>query len=278
MEPRIQYASTSDGVSIAYWSIGEGLPIVNPPPALPWSHIEREWQIPEWRHFYEHLSENYRVIRYDSRGSGLSSRLPTEYSLDTHLLDLEAVVDRLDLQQLALFGIFSNVPVIIAYAVRHPERVSHLISWCGVANGGDLKRPQHMTDHLETLISVDYELFTETLAHTIFGWSEGEAAHRFAQYMQAGLTPEQARLCWGANDKMDVKDLLSKVTQPTLVMHRRDFPLLNIETSKQLAAGIPDSRLRLFDGTGIRPKFADKLRNHGVILPDAMFDPTNRYE
>ncbi len=257
MEPRIQYASTSDGVSIAYWSIGEGMPIVNPPPALPWSHIEHEWQIPEWRHFYEHLSENYRVIRYDSRGAGLSSRMPAAYSLDTHLLDLEAVVDRLDLQQFAMLGVYYNVPLIIAYAVRHPERVSHLISWCGIASGEDLDRPQHMTEHLERLINVDYELFTETLAHTIFGWSAGDAAHRFAQYMQASLTAEQAQQCWGADGKMDVSELLPKVSQPTLVMHRRDFPMLNIETSKQLAAGIRDSRLRMFEGSSLSPYMGD---------------------
>ena len=257
MEPRIQYASTSDGVSIAYWSIGEGLPIVNPPPAMPWSHIELEWQIPEWRHFYEHLADNYRVIRYDSRGAGLSSRQPYEYSLETHLLDLEAVVDRLGLDTFALFGVFFNVPVVIEYAARHPERVSHIMSWCGIASGADVSRPAHVTEHLEKLLTLDYELFTETLAHTFFGWSEGEAAHRFAVYMRDSLTPEQAQSCWGTNATFDVTARLPTITQPTLVMHRRDFPMLDIESSKRMAASIPDARLRVFDGSSLSPYMGD---------------------
>jgi pimeloyl-ACP methyl ester carboxylesterase len=178
MEPRIQYATTSDGISIACWSIGEGPPLVNPPPALPWSHIELEWQIPEWRHWYEHLLETYRIVRYDNRGSGLSTRGITGSSLETHIRDLEAVVDRLGLERFAIFGMYFNAPIAIAYAVRHPERVSHLILFCGLANVDEAQRSAGTLEALERLREIDYELFTETLAHTVFGWSEGDAAHR----------------------------------------------------------------------------------------------------
>lgn len=257
MEPRIQYATTSDGFSIACWSIGEGLPIVNPPPALPWSHIELEWQIPEWRHWYEHLMETYQIVRYDNRGSGLSTRAITDSSLETHIRDLEAVVDRLGLEKFALFGMYFNAPIAIAYAVRHPERVSHLILFCALAKVSDAERDPATQEALERLRTLDYELFTETLAHTAFGWSEGDAAHRVAVYMRESLSAESASTCWESNQNTDVTDLLAKVTQPTLVLHRRDFPMLSVEVAKNLAASIPNARLKILEGASLSPYMGD---------------------
>lgn len=257
MEPRIQYATTSDGVSIALWSIGEGLPIVNPPPALPWSHIELEWQIPEWRHWYEHLQETYQIVRYDNRGSGLSTRNVSDFSLESHLRDLEAVVDRLGLEKFAIFGMYTNAPVAIAYAVRHPERVSHLILFCAMARAADSHASPGTEEALAHLRDIDYELFTETLAHTVFGWSEGDAAHRVAVYMRESLSHDAARTCWESNQQMDVTDLLPQITQPTLVLHRREFPLLDLEVAKNLASTIPNARLKVLEGSSLSPYMGD---------------------
>jgi len=103
MEPRIQYAKTSDGVSIAYWTLGEGPALISIMPP-PFSHIQLEWEWPLARRAWEMLARKRKVVRYDGRGSGLSSRDVTDFSLDKHLLDLEAVVDRLGLEKLALLG------------------------------------------------------------------------------------------------------------------------------------------------------------------------------
>ncbi|MDO8616967.1 MAG: hypothetical protein Q7T33_14745 [Dehalococcoidia bacterium] len=73
MEPRIQYAKTSDGVNIAFWTMGEGMPLIHMPP-IPWSHLQAEWRNPEYRRWFEHLARGKQFIRYDSRGSGLSDR------------------------------------------------------------------------------------------------------------------------------------------------------------------------------------------------------------
>ena len=257
MDPRIQYATTSDGISIALWSIGEGLAIVNPPPAMPWSHIELEWQIPEWRHWYEHLTEHFQIVRYDNRGSGLSTRDVKEVSLETHVRDLEAVVDRLGLEKFALFGLYFNAPIAIAYAVKHPERVSHLILFCALAKVSDAERASGAQEALDRLRSIDYEIFTETLAHTVFGWSEGDAAHRVAVYMRESLTAEQASACWDSSQEIDVTDLLPLVTQPTLVLHRRDFPMLSVEVAKNLASKIPNARMTILDGASLSPYMGD---------------------
>ena len=89
MEPRIQYAKTSDGVSIAFWTLGQG-PALIQMPSPPFSHIQLEWQLPDARRSYEHLSQRRQLIRFDWRGSGLSDREITDFSLDALVLDVEA--------------------------------------------------------------------------------------------------------------------------------------------------------------------------------------------
>ncbi len=189
MEPRIQYATATDGVSIAFWMLGEGMSFVHISP-LPFSHIEMEWHIPELRRWHERLGENRRLIRYDTRGSGLSDRNITDFSLNAMVVDLEAVADRLDLGRFALLGYINSGPVAIAYAARHPERVSHLLLWCSSARPSLAASPQ--TEAVWRLIDTDWQLFTETLAHALGGWAGGSLPHRLASMMQESVTQESA--------------------------------------------------------------------------------------
>jgi class 3 adenylate cyclase/pimeloyl-ACP methyl ester carboxylesterase len=256
MEPRIQYATTSDGVSLAYWALGDGPALVNPPPASPWSHIQMEWQIPEWRHWYEHLVRDLKVVRYDNRGAGLSDRDIEDCSLETSVRDLEAVVDAAGVERFALLGIYYASTTAIAYAAKHPDRVSHLILWCGFARYDDAKATG-TNDVLRDLLDVDWTLFTETLSHSVFGWSQGAPAHRFAEYMRASATPEMVRKTWAANDGVDLTDLLPKIEAPTLLMHRRQFPFVKLETARDLAARIPNAELAIFEGDSVSPYLDD---------------------
>src|SRR5688572_3386299 len=101
MDPRIQYAQTSDGVSIAYWTLGEGTPVVLPP-VLVSSHLELEWQIPSRRAFYERLAQGMRVVHYDCRGMGMSQRDVIDFSVNAATKDLDAVVNRLGLERFSI--------------------------------------------------------------------------------------------------------------------------------------------------------------------------------
>ncbi len=127
-EPRIRYARTADGISIAFWTLGDGFPLVYLAGG-PWSHVEL-WNVPECRRWYERLARNRRLVRYAVRGTGLSDREVADFSLDALVRDAEAVVDQLGLERFALFGAADAGPVAIAYAARHPERVSQLVLWC----------------------------------------------------------------------------------------------------------------------------------------------------
>ena len=177
MEPRIQYTHTADGVSIAFWTLGEGTPLVHLPLLI--SHIQMEWQIAECRRWYESLAQNRKLVRYDVRGEGLSERNVTDFSLDALVLDVEAVVDRLGLEKFALLGPQHSGPLAIAYAARHPERVSHLLLWCTYARASDwLRSPQ--VQSFRALMGKDWAFYTEAMAHFLLGWSAGEPARRYA--------------------------------------------------------------------------------------------------
>jgi class 3 adenylate cyclase/pimeloyl-ACP methyl ester carboxylesterase len=247
---------TVDGVNVAFWDIGQGVPVVVPPPAMPWSHVELEWQVPEWRSFYEMLAARYRVIRYDQRGMGLSSG---EVPLDPQdvLVDLGAVMDKAGLESAVLFGVYYSAPTTIRFAAQHPERVSHLITWCGFSRSEEARQPG-VGDAIEALMDADYELFTETLAHSTFGWGSGEPAHNLALYMQRSMTHERMRGYWqqvGSN--LDVDEYLPLVKAKTLVLHRREFPFVTVDVAQKLAATIPNSRLVILEGASLSPWSGD---------------------
>ena len=252
-EPRIQYAQTSDGVSIAYWTLGDGTPLVHL--FLVLNHIQLEWEIEECRHWYERLAQNRRLVRYDVRGTGLSERNVTEQSLDAWVRDLEAVVDRLGLEQFALLGLMTSGPIAIAYAARHPERVSHLLLWCAYARGSDwLAVPQIRA--LRASFDADYTFYTEAAAHTLLGWSAGEPARRFADLIRAGASSSEMRAAHFALNKLDVTPSLSLVKSPTLVLHRRQF-VLGVDVATGLASRIPNARLVLLEGDSGAPYMGD---------------------
>jgi class 3 adenylate cyclase len=255
MEPRIQYAKTTDGVSIAFWTLGDGMPLVVMP-NVPFGHAQLEWQITEYREWYERLAQKRRIVRYDGRGFGLSDWDATDHSLDARVLDVEAVVANLGLKRFDLLAPLHSGPPGIAYAARHPEQVSHLVLWCAYAQPSDYARsPQVQT--LRLLVAQDWKLYTETVAHAVLGWSAGEPVRQMAALMQECVTPESAQASLGATVDFDVGPLLEQVKSPTLVMHRRQYPLMDVEVARRLASRIPNARLALLEGTSLGPFLGD---------------------
>jgi class 3 adenylate cyclase len=245
MEPRIQYAQTADGVSIAFWALGEGIPFVEMP-TIPVSHIQMEWQFLQWRRWYESLAQRRMVVRYDCRGAGLSDRDVSDFSLDAQVLDLEAVVERLGLERLALLSPIHSGPVAIAYAARHPERVSHLVLWHSWAVTHDAASPQLRA--LAQLRDTDWHVYSEAVAHTLLGWSEGEPAHRYAALMRECISQEMMKTALVAIGEFDATELLPQVQVPTLVLHRRQLSWLSVDIARGLASRIPNARLALLEG------------------------------
>jgi class 3 adenylate cyclase len=255
-EPRIQYAKTADGVSIAFWTLGGGLPLVCTP-LIP-SHAELEWHDPDFRSWFELLSKNRQLIHYDGRGAGLSDRNVTDFSLDALVSDIGAVADRLRLDQFALFSGFHFGPAAVAYSARYPERVSHLILWCTWGRTADFYRSPPV-QALGSLRDKDWGIYSETLAHAFSGFSGGDRARRIAALLRQSVVQDAVLAFVVAAQKFDVTALLPQVSSPTLVIHRREMGLVPVDLARQLASGIRDARLTLIDGESIFPFASDEV-------------------
>jgi len=255
MEPRVQYAQTEDGLSIAYWAMGEGPPLILLP-NIPLSHVELEVRIPEYRAWYESMIGFSRLVRYDNRGSGLSDRDVSDVSLEAHVRDLSAVADQFGGQPLVLVAPVRIGPVAITYAARWPERVSHLVFWCSYARGVDyFQSPLHQT--LKAMRDKDWETYIRTLAHVALGWEAGEPALRYAAYMRECVSQEVAGSIFDETETFDASDLLPQIKAATLVLHRRGVAFPPIELSRGLAAKIPGARFASLEGNSLAPFIGD---------------------
>jgi len=254
MDTPVEYVTTADGVRIAFARQGSGLPLVHMPP-MPLRHLQLEAQLPDDRRWLERLGRGRMLVRFDPRGHGLSDRGTPPARLDDLVADLVAVVERTATAPVALFAALNTAPAAIAYAVAHPERVSHLVLWCASVRAADGVAPQ-----LETLFGIadqDWELVTEAAAHVIRGWSGGAETRRYAAFLRECVTPDGLRALIAMTKETDVADLLPRVRTPTLVLHRRRTTWVDLERSRELASRIAGARLVVLEGEVIPPALGD---------------------
>lgn len=258
----VRFCETSDGVRLAWSRVGDGPPIVKTGNWL--NHIEYDWESPVWSHVLHWLARGRTLVRYDARGNGLSDWEVPEISFDAFVRDLEAVVDAAGLDRFALFGASQGCAFSIAYAVKHPERVSKLVLYGGFARGRHLRGSAIDIEQGEAML---------TLMRT--GWGQDNPAFRqvFTSLFVPGGTPEQMdwfnelqRKTTSAenavrlrlvSDRMDVVDLLPRIRVPTLILHCRDDAVQPFAEGRFLATHIPAARFVGLDG-----------RNHLILEDD----------
>jgi DNA-binding CsgD family transcriptional regulator/pimeloyl-ACP methyl ester carboxylesterase len=271
VEPRVRYAQTDDGVSIAFGSVGSGPPLVLLP-TIPFAYFQLEWEIPEYRTVFEALAQYVQLVQYDARGSGLSQREVRDVSFEAMLRDLEAVVRRANLERFALLGLFGGAPIALGYAAHHPEQVSHLVLWAAFADG-QVAQGDPQTQALLSLIERDWSLFTETAASAWMGWLPSEAARRVARAFRAGVTPEMARAMLDAARRTDVTALLQQVSAPTLVLHRAGMPL-DMQGPREVLANVRGAQLDLLPGDSASPYIGDWTSVVRDVLRFCLDDPS----
>ena len=253
MPPVIRYTTTADGVSIAFATMGEGVPVVFMPP-LPFSHLEAMWAAPGVEAWFGRLSHGAQVAVYDARGTGLSDRAAGEFSIEAMTADLDAVVGRLGWDEFVLCGFFNASAPAIAYAAGHPERVSDLVLWGGFARGADIY-PLPMTVDPAAAVA-QWPMLVDTAARTWTAGS-GDEARRTAEYFRACVEPVTAVRAFVAAREYDVRALLGEVRARTLVIQRRDAPSQRLEVARGLAAGIPEAQLQVLPGESASPFSGD---------------------
>lgn len=149
VQHQIHFCTASDGIRIAYAKVGEGPPLIK---AANWlNHLQYDWESPIWSHLLRQLAAEYYLIRYDERGNGLSDWEVEDISFEAFVRDLESVIEATGVNRFALLGISQGCAASIAYAVRHPERVSHLVLYGGYARGrrkrASQQRPSRLTPY-----------------------------------------------------------------------------------------------------------------------------------
>ncbi len=244
--PRISYARSADGVSLAFTVSGRGPALVFVP-WVPFSNLRLEWQNPLLNQIFEQLAQELTLVHYDGRGTGHSQRDVTDLSLEAMVSDLEAVVDRAGLAQVSLLGQYNSCPHAIAYAARHPERVNRMVLFGGSARGWDAMSAQQ-TQALLSLIEQDWDLFADTAAHQWMGWSAGETGRAVADGIRAAVTPRLARATMQAASAADVTELLPRVAARTLVLHPKDMTQIPVDVARSLAMDLPRGRLVVLEG------------------------------
>ncbi|MEA5055042.1 MAG: alpha/beta fold hydrolase [Propionicimonas sp.] len=243
----VRFTRAPDGVRIAYAVHGSGPPLLI---STCWvSQLLTDWESPVWRHFLRDLGRFATVVRFDERGHGLSDWEVTDYSHEARLADLVAVADDAGFDRFALMAMSQGGPIAVDYAVRFPERVTRLVFYDSYAVG------QRDT-------SPDALALSETLGQLVrVGWGRPEPTFRrvFTSLMIPEATEEQMRwlddlqkvaasaetvfVSRKEYNRADVTDLLSQVTQPTLVLHATGDQSVEFEEGRHLASGIPNATL-----------------------------------
>src|SRR5437867_2136714 len=244
MEPRIQYARTSDGVDIAFATAGDGPPLLVVPNG-PFSHVQATWET--YAHVYPPLAERFHLVWYDSRGSGLSDREAIDFSMDAMVRDAEAVVEGAELTGLAMVAYYDAVPIAVTYAAIHPEKVSCLVLADGWMKDSDWDHDSGVV--LRALRGGDWTVYSETYARLRLGFDNQEFAGQFAAYVRECVEPQAVLSAYSSQgiDAWDVSALLPRVTAHTLVVHNRKNRFLPVQVGQRLAARIPNARFQVVD-------------------------------
>ena len=248
MRPEIRFVTTSDGVRIAYRTIGVGRPLIF---VRGWvSHLEVMWQDASFRSFFECLAHARLVVQYDARGNGLSDRDVHDLSLEALLLDLEAVVDHLNLDAFDLYGQCFGGPIAIAYTAKHPQRVSSLILDGTYARGRDIARPERLT----AIVAMIRSLWPAA-AKVLDEWSAPEAGRdkKPRAFLGDAVSREVAAELYSLGFSVDVIDLLPLIQIPTLVIHRAGSRSIPFRLGRELASLIPSAQFVPLEGMAHNP-------------------------
>lgn len=252
MQPPTRFVNAADGVRIGYCMDGSGPPLLF---VRGWiSHIERMWALPGFRSFFEALAERFTVIRYDTRGQGVSERDVDVIDFDRLTLDVEALVDRLDLSDVILYGQTFGGPIAITYAARHPHRVSKLILDGTYASASfpddETKRTHEAFLHtLERMWPHSLSLLAQ-LTNPEPGDTPIDVRD---DYGAKALRPEMAARLYRLAANFDVSDRLGELHMPVLVLHRRRSRSIPFRSAREMASQLPSPTFVALEGSAHNP-------------------------
>jgi pimeloyl-ACP methyl ester carboxylesterase len=245
----IRFCTAPDGVRLAYSMHGRGPPLVRVATWL--THLELDWESPVWRHWLDRLGERHTVVRYDERGCGLSDAEVGEPSVETWVGDLEAVVDAAGLERFALLGVSQGAAIAVAYAARHPERISDLVLYGGYARGRRRRGQREQEEALVAAIRAGWTAEDPAFRHvfSMLFLPHGTPAQMawYDELLRTTTSADAAVRLFKARGAVDVAVTAPRVGARTLVIHARGDRVVPVEEGRLLATLIPDARLVVLD-------------------------------
>ena len=248
----ITFVRAADGVNLAIGTSGEGPVLLKTANWL--NHLEFDWESPIWSPLFSRLAERVRLVRYDGRGSGLADREVEDISFDGFLRDLDAVTATIQEQKFALLGLSQGVASAIAYAVKHPQRVSKLVLYGGYARGrnrsgdaGDREKGQAMLAMMRQGWGAEGSAFMRAFSSIYLPNGTGEQIKWFSDMQRMATSGENAARLRNACDEIDIEAMLSQVRVPTLVIHARQDNVVPYAQGRAIAAAIPGAKFLTLD-------------------------------
>jgi pimeloyl-ACP methyl ester carboxylesterase/DNA-binding CsgD family transcriptional regulator len=245
---QIRFCTSRDGTRIAYAICGAGPPLVW---LQDWvHHLRFDWDSPIWLPWLSLLTRHYTLVRYDLRGLGLSDRERVEFSLERHVEDLEAVIDAAGLERFVLFGMAGGGATAAAYAVQHPQRISHLVLYSPPTRGrlaGD-PTPRQLEEAETRLKAIELGWPNEIPAYGHFlatlqiPDASSEQVRSFNDLLRRTTSPANAVALLRGYWAVDIVNILTEVRCPTLVLHVREDSTIPFEEGRKAAALIPGAR------------------------------------
>ena len=245
MDPKIHFAKRKDGVRIAYSIFGTGIPFVYPAPWV--SNIAFLLEDQTTKAFWERVARYFTVIFYDKHGCGHSDRNRTEFTLESELFDLEAVIEHIGLEEFILFGTSTAGPASIAYTVRHPGKVNYLVLYGTYANGKYVAKDEVKLG-LISLVKGAWGVGSKLLTDIFLPGASKDVVQQYALFQRESCNSEMAARLLELTYDLDVTALLPSIQAPTLVMHREGDKAIPSQLGKELAMEIPNALFKVLKG------------------------------
>jgi class 3 adenylate cyclase/pimeloyl-ACP methyl ester carboxylesterase len=254
MEREVRYCTSDDGTRIAYCVEGEGPPLVITP------YLSESFSLhnlfPSFADFMREVASGHIVIRYDTRGTGLSQRVATDFTLDALVGDLEAVVDAAGLDTLSLFGSLTGALSTIAYAYRHPDRVKRLAIYCAYPGVRYFWTPEMMSSFCD-LARANWPMAVRALADISLRDVHPEKATQLGEMLLQSMSGENGAAMFMASYEFDLIPFLPELSTPILIVHRVDDGGVPFRLAQEMAAAIPNARLVPVPGKANNPAGGD---------------------
>ena len=247
----LRFCMTPDRVTLACALSGSGPKLVRVGTWM--SHLECELREPDPVATLEALGRHHTVVRYDPRGCGLSTREVARLDFETLLSDFETVMDAIVPEPASLLGVSCGAPIAIAYAARHPHRVSALVivNGFGRAYFSAPTASPRLLEEAKLLLATarqgwaqEKSPFRQIFIAQMLGSAAADPAARqlIGERMRLSMTPEMAEQHLRVYYGIDVKAECALVQCQTLIFHARDDQMVTLEQGRKLAAWIPGAR------------------------------------